>query len=201
MNLAVANGCRSELQGYQFGPTAGIERLYPPLSNPPAVDIALHVATRMRSDPGPGAWAVRIVTKERSGTYSDYFPQCVCPVLELDAIISGLKIIENLCGTVSIHGAPMWIAEALSDGRAKAWMNNGWYTSNRTPVRHFQWWEELMRRYELRNSAVLWASQCDHLETKRCTARAGATLAQAKSRRNSQWRGWAADRQSPRTPR
>jgi ribonuclease HI len=183
-----ADQCLTRTTGHRASSSARIQRAFA-TPKPIATDIAVHVTTCMRSDPGPGAWAARIVTKERSGTNSGYYPVVTGRLIELDAIVSVLRIVEYLPGTLTVHNAPLWIAECLSDGRAKEWRANGWYTSNRTPVRYIQWWEELIRLYELRDSTVHWANHVDEREMRRCLARASVTLAEAKYRRNSQWRG------------
>jgi len=89
-------------------------------------------------------------------------------LLELDAMIAVLTVIEDLPGTVAIHVTAENTVGYLNNGQAKTWRERDWRKSGGDPVKNADSWAELLRRCEERHAIVAFIARGTTPEMKQC---------------------------------
>lgn len=136
-------------------------------TKPIDADIVVNITTAMKDNPGPGAWAASIVTKDGTTNESEYYSNMTLPLLELESLIAPFNLIQEITGTVAIHTTAKWITEFLNSGQVGVWRDNGWKKSGRDTISNADSWIELIRLCEDRKAAVVWLDKSSP-EMKRC---------------------------------
>lgn len=146
-----------------------------------SADIVTQVTTYTKTNPGPGAWAASIVTAAGFTAESDYFPSMTKPLLELEAMIAVLTVIESCPGTVAVHTTAKWIVEYLNNGQVETWKANNWRKASGGSVAHVESWKELFRLFTERSVQVAWVESDTTPEMKKCGALAKRAFRVKKS--------------------
>lgn len=97
-------------------------------------------------NPGPGAWAYRIVTDDGSviASRSGYEANTTNNRMELSAVINGLRDLAARNGaiTCTVVTDSQYVRQGITDW-INRWKNNGWQTSAKKPVKNVDLWKAL----------------------------------------------------------
>ena len=94
-------------------------------------------------NPGPGGWGSILMYKENKKEISGGKKETTNNVMELTAVIEGLKLLKFPC-KVKLDSA--YVVNAFEKKWLDGWIKNGWKNSSKEPVKNKELWEEL---YEL----------------------------------------------------
>lgn len=94
------------------------------------------------SNPGPGGWASILNYKGIEKVISGGNKETTNNVMELTAVIEGLKILKEPC-EVTLYSDSNYVVKAIEENWLVIWKKNGFKTANKKPVKNQQLWEEL----------------------------------------------------------
>lgn len=93
-------------------------------------------------NPGPGGWASILNYKGIEKVISGGNKETTNNVMELTAVIEGLKILKEPC-EVTLYSDSNYVVKAIEENWLVTWKKNGFKTANKKPVKNQQLWEEL----------------------------------------------------------
>lgn len=106
-------------------------------------------------NPGPGGWGVVIV--DGGGTcqeFSGHAEQTTNNRMELKAVIEALRLTQS-GRVVTLHTDSQYVKNGITLW-IKAWQRNGWWTSQRKPVKNQDLWQELSGLVDGRSIEWIW---------------------------------------------
>jgi len=93
-------------------------------------------------NPGPGGWAAVLIYGESKKEIFGSSPNTTNNIMELTAIIEGLKALKKEC-EVEIYSDSSYCVNAFKQGWIYNWMKKGWKTSNGEAVKNQELWQDL----------------------------------------------------------
>ena len=93
-------------------------------------------------NPGPGGWGTILMYKENKKEISGSKKETTNNVMELTAVIEGLKLLRYPC-EVEIYSDSSYVVNAFENGWIYNWIKNNWKTSGKDPVKNKELWQEL----------------------------------------------------------
>lgn len=93
-------------------------------------------------NPGPGGWGVVLMYKENKKEISGGKQNTTNNVMELTAVIEGLKLLKYPC-EVDLYSDSAYVVNAFKQGWIYNWIKNNWKTSGKEPVKNQELWKEL----------------------------------------------------------
>ena len=93
-------------------------------------------------NPGPGGWGAILMYKGNKKEISGGKSQTTNNVMELTAVIEGLKLLKYPC-EVDLYSDSAYVVNSFKQGWIYNWMKNNWMTSNKEPVKNQEIWKEL----------------------------------------------------------
>ena len=96
-------------------------------------------------NPGPGGWGTILMYKETTKEISGYMPNTTNNIMEMTAVIEGLKMLKYKC-EVEIYSDSSYVVNAFNNFWIQGWIKNNWINSSKEPVKNKEIWQEL---YEL----------------------------------------------------
>ncbi len=96
-------------------------------------------------NPGPGGWGAILMYKENKKEISGGKKETTNNVMELTAVIEGLKLLKYPC-QVELYSDSAYVVNAFEQGWIYNWVKNNWKTSGKDSVKNQELWKEL---YEL----------------------------------------------------
>ena len=93
-------------------------------------------------NPGPGGWAAILIYGENRKEISGGSPETTNNIMELTAILEGLKALKLEC-EVEIYSDSAYSVNAFNQGWIYNWMKKGWKTAGGEPVKNKEIWQEL----------------------------------------------------------
>ena len=96
-------------------------------------------------NPGPGGWGTILMYKETIKEISGYMPDTTNNIMEMTAVIEGLKKLKFAC-EVEIYSDSSYVVNAFNNFWIQGWIKNNWINSSKEPVKNKELWQEL---YEL----------------------------------------------------
>ena len=94
------------------------------------------------NNPGPGGWAAILNYKGVEKVFSGGLPSTTNNVMELTAVIEGLKALKESCKVI-LYSDSSYVVNAITENWLTAWEKNGFKTANKKPVKNRELWEEL----------------------------------------------------------
>jgi ribonuclease HI len=92
-------------------------------------------------NPGPGGWGVILEYKSHKKTLFGGVEHTTNNRMELTAVIQALKAITRPC-TIQIHLDSQYVRDGITSW-IKGWKKKNWVTTNKTPVKNTDLWQEL----------------------------------------------------------
>ena len=93
-------------------------------------------------NPGPGGWAAVLMAGELKKEISGGDKNTTNNIMELTAIIQGLKALKQEC-EVEIYSDSRYCVNAFNQGWIFNWMKKGWKTASGEAVKNRELWQEL----------------------------------------------------------
>ncbi len=93
-------------------------------------------------NPGPGGWGAILMYKEIKKEISGGKENTTNNVMELTAVIEGLKLLKYPC-EVDLYSDSAYVVNAFEQGWIYNWVKNNWKTAGKDPVKNQELWKEL----------------------------------------------------------
>ena len=93
-------------------------------------------------NPGPGGWGTILMYKENKKEISGGKQDTTNNVMELTAVIEGLKLLKFPC-EVELYSDSAYVVNAFEQGWIYNWVKNHWKTAGKDPVKNQELWQEL----------------------------------------------------------
>ena len=99
-----------------------------------------------RGNPGPGGWAALLRMREKEREISGGERLTTNNRMELTAAIRGLEALSRPCW-VQLHTDSQYVRDGITRWIHK-WLQNGWRTADKKPVKNAELWQELVAAAE-----------------------------------------------------
>ena len=96
----------------------------------------------VHGNPGPGGWGTILMYKETIKEISGYMPNTTNNIMEMTAVIEGLKMLKYKC-EVEIYSDSSYVVNAFNNFWIQGWIKNNWINSSKEPVKNKELWQEL----------------------------------------------------------
>lgn len=93
-------------------------------------------------NPGPGGWGTILMHHENKKEISGGEKDTTNNVMELTAVIEGLKALKFPC-EVDLYSDSAYVVNAFEKGWIYNWVKNNWKTAGKEPVKNQELWQEL----------------------------------------------------------
>lgn len=93
-------------------------------------------------NPGPGGWGTILMYQENKKEISGGKKHTTNNVMELTAVIEGLKLLKYPC-EVELYSDSAYVVNAFEQGWIYNWIKKNWKTSGKEPVKNKELWQEL----------------------------------------------------------
>ncbi len=119
-------------------------------------------------NPGPGGWGAILRYRGTEKELSGGDPMTTNNRMELTAVIEGLRALKEPC-EVAIFSDSQYFANAVTEGWAKKWQENGWMRNKKEPALNADLWETLLALLETHKTTIHWVKgHAGHPENERC---------------------------------
>ena len=125
----------------------------------------------VHGNPGPGGWGTILMYKETTKEISGYMPNTTNNIMEMTAVIEGLKMLKYKC-EVEIYSDSSYVVNAFNNFWIQGWIKNNWINSSKEPVKNKELWQELYeltKKHEVKfikvkgHSDNVYNNRCDEL--------------------------------------
>ena len=106
-------------------------------------EVTIYTDGACSGNPGPGGWAAILIYNNIKKEISGGSPQTTNNIMEMTAIIEGLKMLKEKC-KVNIYSDSAYVINAFHDNWIDGWIKKGWVNSKKEPVKNKDLWEELI---------------------------------------------------------
>lgn len=129
-------------------------------------------------NPGPGGYGVILKFNGKEKSLSKGFKNTTNNRMELRAVIAGLSALTEKC-KVRLYSDSKYIIDAVNNGWAERWRNNGWKRNKKEYALNPDLWERLLQLLEEHEVKFIWVKgHAGHVENEKCDALAVAASAQ-----------------------
>ena len=119
-------------------------------------------------NPGPGGWGSILRFKGIEKELSGGEPETTNNRMELLAVINALESLKEPC-KVKITTDSKYVCDAFLKNWLSSWLNNGWKTANKKPVKNKELWERLLDLSKKHELSWFWIKgHAGHPENERC---------------------------------
>ena len=119
-------------------------------------------------NPGPGGWGAILRYGKYERQMSGGEKQTTNNRMELLAIISALKALNEPC-KVFIHSDSKYVIDAVVQGWAKKWKANGWMRNKKDRALNVDLWEQLLELLDKHEVEFEWIKgHSGHPENEKC---------------------------------
>ncbi len=119
-------------------------------------------------NPGPGGWGAILRYGKYERQMSGGEKQTTNNRMELLAIISALKALNEPC-KVFIHSDSKYVIDAVVLGWAKKWKANGWMRNKKDRALNVDLWEQLLKLLDKHEVEFEWIKgHSGHPENEKC---------------------------------
>jgi ribonuclease HI len=119
-------------------------------------------------NPGPGGYGVVLLYKNVRKELSGGYRETTNNRMELMAAIVGLRALKQKC-KVTLYSDSEYLINALSEGWAEKWRENGWKRNKRRRAFNPDLWRELLRLCDYHEIEFKWVRGHEgNAENERC---------------------------------
>lgn len=108
-------------------------------------EVTIYTDGACSGNPGPGGWGSILMYNENKKEISGGKENTTNNVMELTAVIEGLKLLKFPC-KVKLYSDSAYVVNAFNQKWIYGWLKNGWKNASKEPVKNKELWQEL---YEL----------------------------------------------------
>lgn len=118
-------------------------------------------------NPGPGAWAAILKYGEHEKILAGFEPLTTNNRMEMAAVVHALKALKEPC-RVTVHTDSQYLKNGITRWIHR-WRQSGWITSEKTPVKNRDLWEELDVLSKAHSVTWVWLKgHSGHRDNERC---------------------------------
>ena len=120
-----------------------------------------------RGNPGPGGYGSIIRTKDQENEISGSAENTTNNIMELTAAVVALKQLKAPCD-VTLTSDSQYLVKGMTEW-IKGWVEKGWVTASKQPVKNKEIWQELERLNKIHKISWKWVrGHQGHKENERC---------------------------------
>lgn len=105
-------------------------------------EVTIYTDGACSGNPGPGGWGSILMYKETKKEISGGKENTTNNVMELTAVIEGLKLLKFPC-KVKLYSDSAYVVNAFNQKWIYGWLKNGWKNASKEPVKNKELWQEL----------------------------------------------------------
>lgn len=105
-------------------------------------EVIIYTDGACSGNPGPGGWGSILMYKETKKEISGAKENTTNNVMELTAVIEGLKLLKFPC-KVKLYSDSAYVVNAFNQKWIYGWLKNGWKNASKEPVKNKEFWQEL----------------------------------------------------------
>ena len=105
-------------------------------------EVTLYTDGACSGNPGPGGWGAILMLGENKKEISGGSPNTTNNIMELTAVIEGLKMLKRPC-KVQVFSDSAYVVNGFIQKWIYSWMKNNWKTSSGEAVKNKELWQEL----------------------------------------------------------
>lgn len=105
-------------------------------------EIILYTDGACSGNPGPGGWGSILIFGNNRKEISGGNPNTTNNIMELTAVIEGLKILKRPC-IVQVYSDSAYVVNGFLKKWIYGWIKNNWKNSSGEPVKNKELWQEL----------------------------------------------------------
>ncbi len=140
--------------------------------------VELYTDGACSGNPGAGGWGAILRFGPHEKELSGGEGNTTNNRMELSAVIAGLSALKEPCA-VTVYSDSKYIVDAVTQGWAEKWKQNGWMRNKKDKALNPDLWEALLSLLKTHQVTFVWVKgHAGHPENERCDA-----LAVAQSRR------------------
>ena len=104
--------------------------------------IILYTDGACSGNPGPGGWGSILILGDNKKEISGGSPATTNNIMELTAVIEGLKILKRPC-KVQVYSDSAYVVNGFIQKWIYGWMKKNWKNASGEPVKNKELWQEL----------------------------------------------------------
>ncbi|HPY37379.1 MAG TPA: ribonuclease HI [Clostridia bacterium] len=127
-------------------------------------------------NPGAGGWGAVLIYNSHIKEVSGGEGVTTNNRMELAAAINGLEALLEPCD-VDLYSDSTYLIKSFNENRLNTWLNNGWKTAGKQPVKNIDLWQRLLELSKLHR--ITWHKVKGHSDNEynnRCDALARAAI-------------------------
>ena len=105
-------------------------------------EVVIYTDGACSGNPGNGGYCAMLFCDQRSKTISGSERETTNNRMELLAVIKGLEALKFPC-VVKLYSDSQYVVCAFNQGWLNSWVQSGWKTSDKKPVKNVDLWERL----------------------------------------------------------
>lgn len=105
-------------------------------------EIILYTDGACSGNPGPGGWGSILILGDNKKEISGGSPDTTNNIMELTAVIEGLKILKRPC-KVQVYSDSAYVVNGFIQKWIYGWMKKNWKNASGEPVKNKELWQEL----------------------------------------------------------
>lgn len=105
-------------------------------------EVIIYTDGACSGNPGPGGWGTILMYKDNKKEISGGKIDTTNNVMELTAVIEGLKLLKYPC-KVKLYSDSAYVINAFNQKWIYGWLKNGWKNASKEPVKNKELWQEL----------------------------------------------------------
>lgn len=105
-------------------------------------EVIIYTDGACSGNPGPGGWGSILMYGENKKEISGGKQDTTNNVMELTAVIEGLKLLKFPC-KVKLYSDSAYVVNAFNQKWIYGWLKNGWKNASKEPVKNKELWQEL----------------------------------------------------------
>ncbi|MEX2216907.1 MAG: ribonuclease HI [Phycisphaeraceae bacterium] len=121
-------------------------------------------------NPGPGGFGVVLISGTHRKELAGGYRKTTNNRMELMGAIVALRSLKHRC-IVTLHTDSRYVADPMTNGRAKVWRAKGWMRTRKEPAKNADLWAQLLEEAEKHDVTFQWVrGHAGNKENERCDA-------------------------------
>ena len=135
--------------------------------------VSLYTDGACSGNPGTGGYGTILVYIDSNGSkhekeFSEGYKVTTNNQMELMAVVVGLEALKKPC-EVTIYSDSKYVVDAFNNNWIEGWIQKGWKTAGKTPVKNVELWKRLLKAKEIHSVTFVWVKgHAGHEYNERC---------------------------------
>ena len=132
------------------------------------MDVTIYTDGACSGNPGPGGFGAILMYGEHKKELSGGEAETTNNRMELMGVITALQALKRPC-TVQLYTDSQYVVNAIEQGWAKKWRENGWMRNKKDKAMNPDLWETLLGLLEVHQVKFHWVKgHAENPENNRC---------------------------------